>query len=62
MADKKISQLTDNPNPDPDAASVPIIQSAVVDGNVVYTQYRSSVRNLVKTGVTGETLVDGGNF
>lgn len=62
MADRKISELTDNPNPEPDTTSVPVIQSAVVNGVPTYTQYRTTVRNLVTSGVGGETQVDGGNF
>lgn len=62
MADRKISELTDSANPGADTASVPIIEEAVVNGVTTYSQYRATVRNLVKAGVTGETQVDGGNF
>lgn len=62
MADRKISELADNPNPGPDTASVPVIEAATVNGVTTYTQYRATVRNLVVSGVSGESLVDGGNF
>lgn len=62
MADRKISELADNPNPEPDAASVPVIQAATVNGVTTYSQYRTTVRNLVVAGIQGPSLVDGGNF
>lgn len=63
MADKKISELPANPNPGPDTATVPLIESAVVSGNTVFTNYRASVKNIVVSGLNADgTSVDGGNF
>jgi hypothetical protein len=62
MADRKISELADNATPEPDTASVPVIQAVTNNGITTYTQYRTTVRNLVVAGATGESLIDGGNF
>lgn len=63
MADKKISELPSNPAPGATSATVPVVESAVVAGNTVYTNYQSTVKNIVISGINAEgTTVDGGNF
>jgi hypothetical protein len=64
MADRKISELTDNPNPGATTGIVPIIESSGSGQSVTYSQYRTTVKNLVQAGVKADqtTEVDGGNF
>lgn len=63
MPDKKISDLLNNPNPGPDTATVPLIESAEVGGSTVFTNYRTSVKSIVVSGLNAaDTSVDGGNF
>jgi hypothetical protein len=52
MADRKISELANNSNPSPDNGSVPIIEAATVGGVTTYSQYRSTVRNIVAAGIS----------
>jgi hypothetical protein len=51
MADRKISDLTESPNPGADTGFVPIIEAATVGGVTTYSQYRASVRNVVGSGM-----------
>ena len=64
MADRKISELTDNASPGPNTGIVPIIESSTVGLTTTYSQHRTTVKNLVPAGVKADvtTEVDGGNF
>lgn len=63
MPDKKISELPNNPNPGPETATIPVVESAVVAGTTVYTNYKTTVKNIVASGINADgTSVDGGNF
>jgi hypothetical protein len=64
MADRKISDLTDNPSPGANTGIVPIIEESVVNGTTTYSQYRAYVKNIVQSGVNAAatTQVDGGSY
>jgi len=65
MPDLKISQLTNNTTPGPNTGIVPIIEEFDAGGgNFTYSQFRTTVKNLVQSAVTAsvDTSVDGGNF
>lgn len=51
MADRKISELANNPSPGPDTGSVPVIESALVNGVTTFTSYRATVRSIVASGM-----------
>lgn len=56
MPDKKISELSVNAFPGIDSASVPIIETAVVNGVPVHTNFRATVRTLVAAGAPAIAL------
>lgn len=51
MPDRRISDLPISTNPGPDTATVPLIESAVVGGITINTNYRTTVRNIVAAGI-----------